>query len=105
MIKDLSFYRMRKGQKISLREVFKLEDYEDIDKIIVKIHDDYDGKVKCTIVGDEEGIVIDNQNAFLYGYGRHNLTSFGLNVRTEKVECIVEALEDSIVSIGITLRR
>lgn len=105
MIKDLPYYRLRKGQKINIREVFKLEDFEDIDKIIVKIHDDYpEGKVKCTIVGDEEGIIIDNQNAFLYGYGRHNLTSFRLNVRTEKVECIVEALEDSVISIGIVLK-
>lgn len=104
MIKDLPYYRLNKGQIISLREVFKLEDFEDIDKIIITIHDDNpEGKVKCTIVGDEEGTIIDNQHAFFYGYGRHNLTSFRLNVRTEKVECIVEALEDSVISIGITL--
>lgn len=104
MIKDLPYYRLNKGQKINIREVFKLEDFEDIDKIIVKIHDDNpEGKVKCTIVGDEEDIIIDNQNAFFYGYGRHNLTSFRLNVKTKKLECIVEALEDSVISIGIIL--
>lgn len=102
MMKDVPFYRMRKGQIISLREVFKLEDYENVDKIIITIHDDHpEGKVKCTIIGDEEGTIIDNQHAFLYGYG--HLTS-DLNVRTQKVECIIEALEDSVISISVKLR-
>lgn len=109
MIKDLPFFRILKNQKVSVREMFHLKDYDEIDKIIIKVHPDYpDGKVKCTIIGEEEeGVVIDNLHAFLHGYGRHDLSSFRLNVRSDtKLDCIVECLEteNAVISISIKLK-
>lgn len=100
MNKDLIFYRLNKGQTISLREVFKLEDCDDIKLIVVKIHDDYDGMVEIKI-GEEEPKIVDKNRGFTWGFG--HLIGTSLNVRTGVVEGTITALEDSVISLGVTL--
>lgn len=100
MIKDLSFYRMRKGQKINIRKLFNLEDYDDIKLIVVKIHDDYDGMVEIRI-GEEEPKIVDKDRGFTWGFG--HLIGTSLNARTGVVDGTITALEDSVISLGITL--
>lgn len=103
MIKDMPYYYLPKGKTISLRDIFSLGECDDIKLIVIGLIEEEfpNGKVEIRI-GEEEPKIIEKNKGFTWGFG--HLISSSLNVRNGVVEGTITALEDSVLTIGITLR-
>lgn len=97
MIREKSF--LKKGEQISLRELFNLEKNQDIERVLITILKDDDcqeGLVKITLIGENEvSQIINKESAFFFG---------GYDSSNTSVECFITALKDSNLSISIELR-